>query len=140
MSIDICPPEMDTWLPTPAPGETWDVHTVHTHYFGFSVPEAAVGSFIYARYQPGASSMQGGLSIFRGHDNLEHQEVDYLDYQSIMGWPRIEDDGRRIVQDCGLTFEFLELGKRMRVSYASPDGATRLDLLNTAVTPFIARG
>ena len=27
-------------------------HTIHTHYFGFCVPEARIGAFTYIRYQP----------------------------------------------------------------------------------------
>ena len=26
-------------MPRPAEGESWDPHTIHTHYFGFSIPE-----------------------------------------------------------------------------------------------------
>jgi hypothetical protein len=34
------------------PGEAAEPSTVHTHYFGFQVPEAGIGAFTYIRYQP----------------------------------------------------------------------------------------
>ena len=40
MSIGTHPPETDLLLPVPESGEQWDTHLIHTHYFGFSIPEA----------------------------------------------------------------------------------------------------
>lgn len=57
-------------LPLPGAGDAWDPHTVHTHYFGFSVPEAAIGAFLYVRYMPVYRQCHGGVAIFRGLDNV----------------------------------------------------------------------
>ena len=38
MPIAIHPPQADLILPLPAAGEQWDPYTVHTHYFGLTVP------------------------------------------------------------------------------------------------------
>ena len=40
MTIAVQPPETDLILPLPAAGEEWDPWTIHTHYFGFTVPAA----------------------------------------------------------------------------------------------------
>ncbi|MCA1846077.1 MAG: tyrosine protein kinase, partial [Actinobacteria bacterium] len=55
------PPETDLLLPRPSAGETWDPHTIHTHYFGLSVPEAEIGVFIYLRCQPVFGLCSGGV-------------------------------------------------------------------------------
>jgi hypothetical protein len=39
-------PETDLWLRLPDDADRIDPHTIHTHYFGFTVPEAALGGFI----------------------------------------------------------------------------------------------
>lgn len=52
--------DTDLLIPLPAAGESWDPHLIHTHYFGFSVPEAAIGAFLYIRYQPAFPLSQGG--------------------------------------------------------------------------------
>src|ERR1700758_1647995 len=90
MSIQEQAPETDLWLPLPPNGAEIDPHTIHTHYFGFSIPEANLGGFIYIRYQPAFPLSQGGVCIFRGMDNMEILDVDYLDWQNTMRWPRIE--------------------------------------------------
>src|ERR1700739_4524447 len=71
MSIQEQAPETDLWLPLPPNGAEIDPHTIHTHYFGFSIPEANLGGFIYIRYQPAFPLSQGGVCIFRGMDNME---------------------------------------------------------------------
>src|SRR5215471_11464605 len=111
-TLEIVPPERDLWLPFPAEGETWDPHTVHTHYFHFTVPDAAIGSYFYFRYQPGVRSMQGGVCIWEGHDNLDVLEMAYHDYQTTMGWPRIE--GNTITTDNGMRLDFIEPGRQVR--------------------------
>ncbi len=40
MALATQPPESDLILPLPGAGEQWDHHTIHTHYFGFAVPDA----------------------------------------------------------------------------------------------------
>lgn len=134
----IAPPESDLWLPTPAAGETWEPFTVHTHYFSLSVPEAELGMYMYLRYQPASLTSQGGIAIFRGNDNLELLDMAHHDYRITMGWPVVE--GNTVTFDCGVVLDFLEPGKRVRVRYASHDGATTLDVIQTAVTPLLMRG
>ncbi len=136
MPIAVQPPETDLMLPLPGE-ETWDPHTIHTHYFGLSVPDAQLGAFIYVRYQPAFPLCQGGVVIFRGLDNVGIVDVDYLDYEITMPWPEV--DCNTITTANGLKIEFTEPGREVRLSYAS-DGATSFDINQTAVTPLLARG
>ena len=138
MAIATHPPETDLILPLPAAGESWDPHTIHTHYFGLSVPQAALGAFLYVRYQPAFPLAQGGVCIFRGLDNLAPLDMEFLDYEITMPWPRIA--GNTITTANGLAIEFVEPGRKVRLRYQSADGATPFDLLQTAVTPLFARG
>jgi hypothetical protein len=132
------PPETDLMLPLPADGEQWDPHTIHTHYFGLSVPEAQIGAFIYVRYQPSFPLCQGGVIVFQGNDNVEIQDMAFVDYEITMPWPAI--DGNTITTDNGLKIDFLEPGHKARITYASGDGACEIDVTQTAVTPLLARG
>lgn len=138
MAMNLQPPETDLILPLPAEGETWDAHTIHTHYFGFCVPEANIGAFLYIRYQPAFPLSQGGVAIFRGTDNVQLLDAEFLDYEMTMPWPTVE--GNVIETANGLRIEFLELGKSARVTYKSPDGETSIDVTQTAVTPLLVRG
>jgi hypothetical protein len=138
MPIGVHPGETDLWLPLPAPGEQWDPHLIHTHYFGFSIPEQRLGAFIYVRYQPAFPLCQGGVAIFSGTDNVEATDIDFLDYEITMPWPTIENNS--VTTANGLRIEFTELGRAARITYTSGDGSTRLDLLADAVTPLLARG
>jgi hypothetical protein len=138
MPIATHPPETDLVLPLPGKGEVWDPHTIHTHYFGLSVPEARIGAFLYVRYQPAFPLCQGGVAIFRGRENLSVLDMDHLDYEVTMPWPEIE--GGTITTANGLRIDFVEPGRVARLTYSSRDGATSLDVMQTAVTPLLARG
>lgn len=138
MPMTTHPPETDLLLPLPAEGEEWDPHTIHTHYFGASVPEAELGLFAYVRYQPAFPLCQGGVCIFRGLDNPQPLDFEHIDYEITMPWPKI--DGSTIETANGLRIEFLEPGRRARVTYRSRDGRTSLDLDQEAVSPLLARG
>jgi hypothetical protein len=138
MPIATHPPETDLIVPLPAAGESWDPWTIHTHYFGFSVPEAEIGAFTYIRYQPAFPLSQGGVAIFQGLDNAEFGDMAFLDYRMTMPWPQI--DGNVITTANGLRFEFLELGRTARVTYTSTDGETSIDVLQEAVSPLLTRG
>jgi hypothetical protein len=137
MSHAVHPPESDLILPLPD-GEDWDHHTIHTHYFGFSVPEAQIGAFLYIRYQPTFQLIHGGVSIFRGTDNVNAIDVDHLNYEVSMPWPEVKDN--TITTDNGLSIEFVEPGRVARVTYTSADGRTSFDVTQTAVTPLLVRG
>lgn len=132
------PGDTDMVLPLPEPGEHWDPHLIHTHYFGFSVPEAAIGAFLYVRYQPEFPLAQGGVCIFAGTDNVEYTDIAYLDYELTMPWPKIE--GNTITTDNGLSIDFIEPGRTARLRYAADDGRMSFDVLAGAVTPLFARG
>jgi len=132
------PPETDLIVPLPADGEQWDPWTIHTHYFGFTVPEAEIGAFLYVRYQPAFPLCQGGVAVFQGMDNLEPGDMEFVDYRLTMPWPQIE--GTTITTANGLRIEFLEPGVRARVSFTSADGETRIDVLQEAVSPLLRRG
>jgi hypothetical protein len=137
MPITTQPPETDLILPLPD-GQDWDPHTIHTHYFGFSVPEAELGAFLYVRYQPAFPLSQGGLCVFRGLDNVEVGDAGFLDYRITMPWPEIK--GTSITTANGLRIEFTEPGRAARITFASADGQTSIDILQEAVTPLLARG
>jgi hypothetical protein len=124
-------------LPLPR-GERWDPHTIHTHYFGLTVPEAELGAFIYVRYQPAFPLSQGGVCIFRGLDNVEVLDMEFCDYEMTMPWPDVA--GNTITTANGLEIEFLEPGRKARLSYRSADGSTSFEILQTAVTPLLVRG
>ena len=138
MALSTHPGATDLLLPLPAAGEHWDPHLIHTHYFGFSVPDAAIGAFVYIRYQPAFPLSQGGICIFQGTDNVEYTDIAFLDYEITMPWPRI--DGNVITTDNGLTIEFVEPGRTARLTYGSGDGRASVDVVAEAVTPLLARG
>jgi hypothetical protein len=137
LSLTTHPPETDLILPLPQ-GADWDPHTIHTHYFGFSVPKAALGAFLYVRYQPAFPLCQGGVCLFRGLDNLVPLDMEFMDFQVTMPWPEI--DGAKITTANGLRLEFPEPGRSARVTFASRDGSVSLDVEQTAITPLLARG
>ena len=113
-------------------------YTVHTHYFGFSVPDAGIGAFLYARYMPAFGLSQGGPVIFRGMDNVSPLDVEYHDYRATMPWPAVEDGTFRF--DCGYEIDFVKPGELVRLRYESPDRTVGFELEQRAVTPLIARG
>jgi hypothetical protein len=135
--LEIQRPESDLIGTVPGDGP-WEPHTVHTHYFGFSIPEARIGGFTYLRYQPYFPLSQGSVCIFQGNDHLAPLDIAYLDWSMTMPWPEV--DGNVIIAANGYRIEFLELGRRARVSYASADGQTRFELEQSAITPLVARG
>lgn len=138
MAFGTQPAETDLLLPLPSKGEHWDPHLIHTHYFGFSVPEAQIGAFIYLRYQPAFPLSQGGVCIFEGLDNVESTDMAFLDYEITMPWPAVE--GSKITTDNGLEIDFVEPGRVARLTYRSKDGETSFDLTAVGVTPLLARG
>jgi hypothetical protein len=138
MSTATHPPETDLIVPLPASDERWDPWTIHTHYFGFSVPEAEIGAFIYIRYQPAFALCAGGVVLFQGTYNLEPCDTEFIDYRMTMPWPQIE--GNTITTANGLRIEFLELGRKARVTFTSSDGSTSIDVLQEAVSPLLVRG
>lgn len=113
-------------------------HTVHTHYFGFCVPEAQIGVFTYIRYQPYFRLSQGNVMIFRGHDQLVPLEMAHLNWVMTQPWPTVE--GNRIVTSENYAIEFVELGRQARITYEARDGSAAFDVMQTAVTPLVARG
>lgn len=135
MPVPTQPGDTDLLLPRPSGA---DPYTVHTHYFGFSIPEARIGAYIYLRCQPAFGLAQGGPVIFSGFDNPTLLDADYHDYRATMPWPEV--DGNTIRVDNGLVIEIVEPGALIRLRYESPDGATRFELEQRAVTPLLARG
>jgi len=132
------PPQTDLFVPLPADGELMDPYTVHTHYFGFTVPEAELGCFIYLRYQPAFPLSQGGVNIFRGLDNDTFLDAEHVDYRNTMPWPTV--DGNLIRTENGLEIEFPVPGEVARIRYESPDKAVRFSVEQRATTPLLARG
>jgi hypothetical protein len=138
VSLSIQPASTDLLLPRGEPGTPLHPYTVHTHYFGFTVPDAAIGAFLYARYMPAFGLAQGGPVIFRGMDNVSPLDVEYHDYRATMPWPQVE--GGTIRLDCGYEIDVVKPGELIRLRYESPDGAVGFELDQRAVTPLIARG
>jgi hypothetical protein len=138
VSLSIQPASTDLLLPRAEPGATLHPYTVHTHYFGFSVPEAGIGAFLYARYIPAFGLAQGGPVIFRGMDNVSPLDVEYHDYRATMPWPEVE--GGTIRLDCGYEIDVVKPGELIHLRYQSPDGAVGFDLDQRAVTPLVGRG
>jgi hypothetical protein len=125
-------------VPLPQPGEDWDTHTIHTHYFGFSAAEAELGAFIYVRWMPHFRLSQAGVCIFRGMDNVHLLDMEYLDYEITMPWPEI--DGHRITTANGLVIDFAEPGRVARVAYSSGDGVCSFEMVQTGVSALVQRG
>jgi hypothetical protein len=128
----------DLVLPLPEPGRDVHPYTVHTHYFGFTIPEAGIGAYLYARYMPAFGLSQGGPTIFRGMDNVSLLDAEYMDYRATMPWPQI--DGNQIRFESGYEIEFIEPGELVALRYASPDGEVAFELEQRAVTPLVKRG
>jgi len=138
MSLIAAPPSTDLHIPLPPEGVTWDPHMIHTHYFGFSIPEHEIGCFIYIRYQPAFNLCGAGVSIFRGTDNHTPLDAAHLDYVATAPWPHVS--GGTITTINGLTIDFVEPGRDIIVRYRSSDGTASFDLRQTALTPLVARG
>jgi hypothetical protein len=138
MPIDIASPSTDLWTPRPEPGERWHPNTMHTHYFGLSHTEAAIGAFIYLRCQPAFGFCQAGVAIFQGLDNVCELDAAFVDYETTLPWPDETGTGYRTAN--GLEIEFLEPGREVTVRYRSNDGTTWFDLHQLAVMPLLARG
>ena len=81
-------------------------HTIYTHYFGFTVPEQALGAFIYLRYQPVFKMVSGGVCIFRGMQNYKWHDIAHLNFVNTMPYPEVIDGA--IESANGLRIEFPE--------------------------------
>lgn len=138
LPLTTAPQATDLHLPRPVAGAAWDPHTIHTHYFGFSIPEERIGCFIYVRYQPTFGVCGSGVSIFRGTDNHTVLDAEHLDYEVVSPWPEITGNVIRTANN--LTIDFVEPGVAVTVAYESADGNASFDLRQTALTPLVARG
>lgn len=136
MPIELAEPRADLMMPMPT-GEDWHQHKIHTHYFGFSVPEERMFIFTYLRAHPAFPLAQGGVCIFQGLDNADLLDILHLDYQMTMPWPTLE--GNTIATDNGLVIEFPEPGKTARLRYTATNGNATFDVRLDAVTPLFAR-
>ena len=135
--IDAVPVSTDILIPL-EDGATWHPHTIHTHYFGFSVPQANIGCFIYVRYQPVFKLCSGGVCLFQGMDNLRPLDIEHCNYIVTMHYPKVVNNV--IETSNGLRIEFIELGRKVRLTYTSPDGKTRFDVMQTSTTLLMPRG
>lgn len=138
MAHEPIPPQTDLLIPRPGPGEQWPAHTIHTHYFGFCVPEAKIGAFIYLRLQPVFGIATGGVCLFQGVDNLRPLDIEHCNFVVTMPYPEVVND--TIATANGLTMHFVEPGERVRLTYRSPDGRTSFDVVQTALTARLPRG
>ncbi|MGE4425418.1 MAG: tyrosine protein kinase [Solirubrobacteraceae bacterium] len=138
MPFELQPGSSDLLLPTLEDGAPDHPYTVHTYYFGFSIPEAGIGAYLYFRAQPRFGLCQGGPVIFRGLDNPMGLDALHHDYRATMPWPTREGNLLRV--DNGYSIEWVEPGELARLRYASPDGQVGFELEQRAVTPLLARG
>jgi hypothetical protein len=137
--LGVQPPETDVYLPLPETGERWNPHTMHSHYFGFAIPEQQVGVFVYLRYQPAFPLCSGGVLIYRGLNNLVLADSLFHDYELTMPWPAA-GDGRSFKSSNGLAIDFVEPGRQVRLTFRSDDGRTAFDITAVAVSGLAARG
>lgn len=86
-------------------------------------PEAGIGAFLYARCQPAFPLAQGGVCIFRGSENPEPLDMAYCDYRITMPWPEVTAE--TITHANGLRLQFLEPGRRVRVTYTTRTAGRR---------------
>lgn len=132
------PGSTDLLLPPATPGDGTHPYTVHTYYFGFTIPEVRIGAYLYFRAQPAFGLCQGGPVIFRGLDNAELLDAAYHDYRATMPWPTITDN--TVTVDNGYVIEWPEPGRLARLRYTSPDGSVAFEMEQRAITPLLARG
>ena len=116
--------------PEPASGGTRTRSTPTTS--ASRSPRREIGAFLYIRYQPAFPLCQGGVCIFRGSTTsaARHRVPRLRDHDAVA-----EIDGNTITTANGLRIEFIEPGRKARITYASADGSTSLDVAQTAVTP-----
>lgn len=138
MTLEVAPPSTDLHIPLPPAGSQWDPHMIHTHYFGFSIPEESIGCFIYIRYQPTYGMAGAGVSIFRGTDNHTLLDAEHMNYEVVSPWPTVS--GNTIRTSNGLTIDFVEPGREVIVTYESTDGTASFEVTQTAITSLVARG
>lgn len=131
-------PDTDVLLPLPPPGEQWNEHTVYNYCSLLNVADAGLSVFTYVKCKPAFPLCEGGVCIFRGLDNHAPVDMDFMDYQMTMPWSGIEDG--KVALANGLTVHVLEPGRKLRLTYRSPDGGTSIDVEQTALTPLLARG
>lgn len=77
--------------------------------------------------------------VFSGMNNIKPLDVDHCNYVNTMPYPEF-GESHRIETKNGLRVEFIELGKTVRITYASADGLTHFDVTQEAVTPLLVRG
>ena len=135
MSILTHRPETDLLIPVEG-AEHWDPHTIHTHYFGFTIPQQALGAFIYLRYQPVFKLVSGGVCIFCGMENYKWHDITHLNYVNTMPYPEVNNGVIKSAN--GLRVEFPKPGSVARISYKHAD--CEFDITQTAVTALLARG
>jgi hypothetical protein len=136
--LAVQPPETDLIVPLPEPGELWDPHTIHTHYFAFCLPDSQMAVFTYIRYQPAFPLCQAGVLVYRGLENRYLADSLFHDYQITLPWPQV--DGNAITSANGLTYDFVEPGRRAQLRFHSADGATSFEIDAVAVTDLAGRG
>lgn len=138
MTVELRAPETDLmWLDPTEHAGTYRIHTTHTHYFGFHIPEAEIGCYTYIRYLPYFPLMQGNVEIFQGTGNTQLLDCLHLDYAMSLPWPKVEGN---VITTCrGFKVEFIEPGREARVTYRSLDGSVSFELHQTAISPLIAR-
>ncbi len=125
----LAPNSLDDYLHS---GTSGDYTLSETSYVGFNIPEAAIDAQIYHWFHPELGIVSGGIIIWQGLRETS-ADADYIDYRNFMPYP----SGSVTVQQypTGVRVEVLEPMKRLKVSFESPDGRTRLEMISEAVMP-----
>jgi hypothetical protein len=71
-------------------------------------------------------------------NNTSVLDVEHLNWEMTMPWPDVR--GRSLSTVNGLHVDFIEPGVSARITYESADGSASFDVVQTAVTPLVARG
>lgn len=108
-----------------------------TWYWGFYEPQSRLHGFIHIWTHPNLNLCTGGIFAHFGHKR-EHLAAELFDFQNFTPDSIFDKDGNITLAN-GLSVEFEEPMKRMRIRYDNPDRAFRLDMTQEAVQPAIMR-
>jgi len=104
-----------------------------THFFGFSVPEAAIHSILYAWHHPNLRSVSGGVHVFQGVKS-HSPGAEIADHRHFMSDAALRKTFPNYSLDMGYRVEMLEPGMKFRTTYNDESRTSSLDVIHTAVS------
>lgn len=87
--------------------------------------------------------IQGGVCIHKGLNNSRFLDIEHCNFLNSMPWPATVNGALKnntVETPNGLRIEFVEPGKKMHLTYKSPDGKTSFDVIQIGITPLLPRG